>query len=95
MKPICVLCQRFFRMVKAGYYFTEMMPKSGRPLPGTQQPDRWTPYKIWSGDLYECQGCKAQIVSGVGGGPISEHYQANFTDVSKNLKADQLKVNDC
>ena len=95
MKPICVPCQRFFRMKKTGFYFTEMMPRSGSPEPGTAEPEHWTPYKVWSGDLWECPGCHAVIVSGTGREPIAEHYRADFSDISERLNASQLHVNDC
>jgi hypothetical protein len=95
LKPICVKDQRFYRMKKSGYYFTEMMPKSGNPLPGTLEPENWQPYKIWAGDLWECPDCGAETIVGTGRGPISEHYFDDFNDVVSCLSADQLKVNDC
>ncbi len=96
MKPICVPCQRFFRCKQNGFYFIEAMPNGVRnPEPGTSEPEHWTPYKIWVGDRWECEGCGAVIVSGVGHGPIAEHYQEGFTDRIARLRADQLQVNDC
>lgn len=97
MKPICVPCQRFFRAKKNGYYFIEGMPKPGvrNPEPGTVDPAHWAPYKVWVGDLWECQGCGATIVSGVGHGPLVEHYQDGFADTVARTHADQLQVNDC
>lgn len=97
LKPICVPCQRFFRMKTQGYMFLEGMPKSseGRPLPGTQEPEKWTPYKLWAGDLWECEGCGAQIVSGTGQSRVAEHYEADFMRLVNVYKADQLQVNDC
>ena len=99
MKPVCVPCQRFYRMKRSGYYFIEGMPRPHLPgtraIPGTSNPDGWTPYKVWCGDLWECQGCGAQIISGVGNGPVSEHYQDDFKEHVRKLNADQLQVNDC
>lgn len=95
MKPICVPCHRFFRCKKIGYAFTEGMPKAGRPAPGTSEPENWQPYKVWGGDLYECQGCGAQVVVGVAREPIAEHYEANFKETQLKLGANQLQVNDC
>ena len=95
-KPICVPCQRFFRMKKAGFYFTEGYPVGpGRAEPGTSEPDKWKPYKIWSGDLWECQGCGAQIVSGFGLEPLSIHHEERFEMISRKIGADQFQVNDC
>jgi len=94
MKPICVPCQRFFRVKHNGYYFIEAMPKgdSRDPLPGTVDAASWEPYKLWVGDLWACEGCGAQIVSGVASRPIAEHYQPEFAD---KICLSQLQVNDC
>ena len=95
MKPICVPCQRFFRAKQNGFYFIEGMPSVNKALPGTLEPEKWKPYKVWVGDLWECEGCGATIVSGVGRGPLSEHYQDDFAACVKRTNASQLQVNDC
>lgn len=98
MKPICVPCQRFFRPKKTGFQFIEGMPKPGMVEPlrrGTEKPEEWEPYKIWSGDLWECRGCGAQIVSGFGASPLFEHYQDNFKEHVRRLGKEALQVNDC
>jgi len=97
MKPICVPCQRFFRCAKNGYYFIEAMPAGtkDRPIPGTTEPEHWTPYKIWVGDHWHCDGCGTEIISGVARGRVAEHYQPDFADKVARLHADQLQVNDC
>ena len=71
------------------------MPKANTALPGTQTPEQWTPYKVWVGDLWECQGCGARIVSGFGREPLVEHYQDGFADTIARTNATQLQVNDC
>lgn len=99
MKPICVPCQRFLKMKKAGYYFIEGMPV-GRPdsiehpRPGKVDADQWIPYKLWAGDLWECPECKAQIIHGTGKGPIAEHYQEDFKAKVGRYGA-EYQVNDC
>ena len=96
MKPICVPCQQFFRVEENGFSFIEAMPIGpGRAAPGTVEPDKWTPYKIWSGDKWKCHGCGAVIVVGCGSLPIAEHYQEGFEKKRQSLGADQLQVNDC
>lgn len=96
LKPICVPCQRFFRMRKSGFYFTEGMPVGPeRPASGTAEPEKWKPYKVWSGDRWECEGCGATIISGTGARPVSEHYMEDFETVRAGLNAAQLQVNDC
>lgn len=95
MKPICVPCQRFYRPKKNGFAFIEAMPKTNdRPPPGTAAPDQWEPYKLWMGDLWECQGCGHQLVSGVGFNRIAEHYEPDFAEAVKAY-APTLTVNDC
>lgn len=97
MKPICVPCQRFFRPKKNGYFFVEGMPIGGthRPPPGKEAADLWKPYKLWVGDLWECLGCGANIVVGVGGGPLAEHFEFDFAAKVEKSGAGQLQVNDC
>jgi len=95
MKPICVPCQRFYRPKKTGYYFIEGMPTHNGAEPGLLEPQSWKPYKLWVGDLWECQGCGSNIVVGTGYNPISEHYLPNFADQVQKLNAGQLQVNDC
>jgi hypothetical protein len=97
LKPICVPCQRFFRCVKNGFYFTEGMPADGvrLALPGLAEPDKWQPYKVWSGDKWRCEGCGAEIVSGTGREPIRVQHQSDFTETAHKLGADQYQVNDC
>jgi hypothetical protein len=94
MKPICVKCKRFYRAKKNGYYFIEAMPLENQAEPGTSDEASWTPYKLWSGDLWECQGCGHQLVSGVGSGPIAEHYQKGFPDAVQRY-GPELQINDC
>ena len=95
LKPICVTCQRFFRMEKCGFYFIEGMPKTDSPQPGKAEPESWKPYKLWVGDMWKCQGCGAEIIVGTGRSRIAEHYEADFEKKVKALGASQLQVNDC
>jgi hypothetical protein len=95
VKPVCVPCQRFFRPKTNGFYFTEAMPIGNDAEPGTVAPEKWTPYKTWVGDLWECQDCGAQVVVGVPSSPINEHYKPDFQEQRIALRADQLIVNDC
>jgi hypothetical protein len=95
LKPICVHCHRFFRQVKSGLYFVEGMPAgNGSAPPGLAEPDKWKPYKLWAGDKWQCEGCGAVIISGVGVSPIAEHFEDNFDVLRQALRAD-FQVNDC
>jgi hypothetical protein len=96
MKPICVPCARFYRPKKNGFYFLEGMPKGdARPQSGTAEPEKWKPYKLWVGDLWECQGCGATLISGVAGSPLAEHHQPDFITKTTNCNGWQFQVNDC
>lgn len=95
MKPVCVPCQRFFRCIKTGFYFTEGMPKGASAEPGTSEPEKWQPYKLWSGDKFKCEGCGAEIISGFGQNPIRLQHEPDFKATAESLKADQYQVNDC
>jgi hypothetical protein len=95
VKPVCHPCQRFFRMKKSGYYFTEGMPIGERVPAGRVAADKWKPYKIWSGDLWECPECHATIISGFGFEPLGIQHQPEFAALRKQVGADQFQVNDC
>lgn len=95
-KPVCVPCQRFFRPEKNGFYLTEGMPVGpNRPEPGTTEPEKWKPYKIWVGDKWRCHGCGTEIIVGYGASPIRIHHESDFEETRKALDADQFQVNDC
>lgn len=97
LKPICFPCQRFFRMKQAGFYFTEGMPVAGcgRPQPGTAAPQDWQPYKVWSGDLWECEGCGAKIIAGTGMSPVTVQHEKDFNEKRHYTRAYEYQVNDC
>lgn len=95
MRPICISCQRFFKPKKNGFYFTEGMERVSGALSGTQEPENWKPYKIWSGDLWQCPGCGSEIIVGTGANALAHHWEDDFKTMTKNLNADQFQVNDC
>jgi hypothetical protein len=37
-----------------------------------------TPYQIWQGDKWKCEGCGQETVAGYGRKPISEHHSEDF-----------------
>ena len=73
MKPACVKCQRFYRVKKNGFKFVEGMPIGSNVPPGTQAPEMWSPYKLWACDLWRCDGCGHELLSGYAQRPIAEH----------------------
>lgn len=101
VKPVCVACRCFYRAEHNGHFFTEMKPDNnpGRIYPedyrGNKMPEVWTPYKLWVGDLWKCPECEHEIVVGVIGGPVAEHYQPDFKEKVARYGGGQLQVNDC
>lgn len=100
MKPICVKCQRFYKIVKSGLAFIEGMPIGEKVKAGTAEPEKWKPYKLWMGDLWECPDCHAQTISGVGINRVAEHYEPDFEQKAKQAAAMNphgklFQVNDC
>ena len=95
LKPICVPCQRFYRCKENGVFFVENMPKENGAPPGKLYPELWTPYKIWSGDKWRCEGCGSEIISGVGRNPIAYQHQKDFAAKIESFGAAQFQVNDC
>ena len=94
MKPICVKCQRFYRPKKNGVWFIEAMPKVRCATPGNSTPEDWGPYKLWRGDLWQCQGCGHEAISGVAREPAREHYMPDFQEVVKEANP-MVTINDC
>lgn len=96
VKPVCVPCQRFFRPKRNGQALLEGMPHGpGSGEPGTSSPESWLPYKLWIGDLWECPGCGAQIVVGIIGDRLAEHYETDFKKYLEMYASTLVKVNDC
>lgn len=96
LKPICVSCQRFFRPRKTGIYFLEGMPAGGQTnvLPGKAESEKWKPYKLWAGDLWECEGCGHAILVGFGRAPIATQHEGDFEKTVVSFGAN-FQVNDC
>lgn len=95
MKPVCVPCQRFYRPKKTGFWFIEGMPEGNDVQPGVGESEKWKPYKIWQGDLWECEGCNARIISGVAQQPLRIQHHSDFEQMAQQLNAHQFQVNDC
>ena len=74
MRPICATCRLFYKPRLNGYIFCEMVPETFKGK------TTYKPYRIWSGDLWECTRCKNQLISGFGKEPISEHFDEDFQD---------------
>lgn len=102
MKPVCVPCRRFYRPEKNGIHFIEGMPVVYGALPGLVDDEKWKPYKLWCGDLWKCEGCGAEIISGVARQPRGVQHEPDFAETVKQVDDFQrhrvgpmIKINDC
>lgn len=112
VKPVCVPCGIFFHPEKNGFVFEEGKPDGCEPVrwKGKNPPDKsymgqkpfepentsWSSYKLWVGDKWKCRGCGAEIVVGVIGERLIEHYQPDYEKVREQLGGDSiLFVHDC
>jgi hypothetical protein len=60
------------RPKKNSFEFVELARMSGKS-------EEQTPYKLWSGDLWECQDCGIEIIyTDHRQSPIAEHYEGTF-----------------
>ena len=92
-KPACLKCQRFYRPKKNGFFWLEAAPiDPDRAVPGTEHPEQWRPYKIWNSDLWECEGCGHQLISGHGYNPVAIQHEPKFADWLQEVKG---TINDC
>lgn len=73
-RPICVKCQTELRPLENGIAVIDMAWQSPKPA------------AVIQADLYECPGCKAQIVSGFAEQPLAEHYQDKFEPRLRNAR---------
>jgi hypothetical protein len=72
---VCVQCNRQMRPKKNGFEFLEMA-KMGQGYGSNP-----VPYRLWSGDLWECQDCGQEIVyTNPRQMPIAEHFQDGFAE---------------
>jgi hypothetical protein len=93
-KPACLKCQRFYRPKHNGIFVEERMPSFSGAAAGTSQPNSWEPYKLWCADLWECEGCGHQLVSGYAREPVAEHYQQDYNSIVMKL-GPIGHINDC
>jgi len=73
MKPICIKCEREYKM-EDHCYVAEMFRKNKEI------------YKIWSADLWSCPVCGHKIVSGFADKPGMEHWNGDCEAEIERLK---------
>lgn len=72
MRPVCVKCQ------------CEMHPKQNDIGVLTMANNQ--PYQLWSADLWACQGCGVEIISGFGQRALIEYWKYNFVKYLDSYK---------
>lgn len=82
----CVNCRKYFHIKKNGVFVEEGMPVN---RDGTE----WAPYKLWNGDLYECEGC-GTLLHIPAREPLAEHYQADYAE-QVNRHQPIARIDDC
>jgi hypothetical protein len=94
-KPVCVKCQRFFRMTRSGKTVLEQMPANGSAPPGASCPEAWRPYKLWKADLWTCPSCGFELASGFGARAFHERHKEGFAADLEKARPSMITVNDC
>ena len=65
-------CGRFMR-VKRNSVTVEELLETGEP------------YKLWDADLYVCDDCGAEVITGFGRAPLAEHWQPDYFELRDRL----------
>ena len=66
-------CGRFMRCKKNGVTVEELT-EAGEG------------YKLWDADMFECQECGVEIITGFARYPLAEHYQTDYAAQRERLK---------
>ncbi len=75
-QPVCVACLKFMRCERNDVTVEETM----------QPPDPAQPhvsYRLWQADLWKCEDCGHQVITGFGRGPSSEMHQQTHDENRK------------
>jgi hypothetical protein len=73
MRPVCVPCKAEYWCIKNEA--TVEQTAGGRP------------YKLWSGDLWQCPGCDHKLVIGFASRPLAESHQ---TDLYESYRSEVI-----
>ena len=58
-------CGRIMAVIKNSVTVEELLPDGG-------------PYKLWDADLYACEECGVEVITGFAQLPFAEHYQPTY-----------------
>jgi len=75
LRPICVKCQKEYKVKKQGV-ITELMTTFSGKL---------TSFELYDSDLWECPVCGHQIIGGFGQLPFAQHFEENYQKILKKV----------
>lgn len=76
---VCVKCQRMMKVKKVGEYFVEVVKGPLRK--------EGTAYKLWSGDVWECQECGNKVIlTNERQHPVMESWEEYFAERISEVK---------
>jgi len=75
IRPICVKCQKEYKVEKQGVTTELMTTFSGKPAS----------FKLYDSDLWECPVCGHQIIGGFGQRPFAQHFEENYEEILKKV----------
>lgn len=87
----CPKCRLFLHVKQNGVCVEEGFPV--KPAEG-DKPAEWAGYKLWEADLWECEGCGFQLVTGFAKLPIAEHYQPTY-QACRARHRPMVRIDDC
>ncbi len=65
-RPVCVKCSCEMRPEQNGFGVLDFR-------------ENGEPYELWAADKWKCPKCGIEVVGGFGNGPVSAHYEADFS----------------
>lgn len=69
---VCVKDGAFLKIKQSGVAFEELAQL------GDSADRDWYPYKLWLADLYACERCGVEVITGTGRQPVAEHFQIGY-----------------
>ena len=75
IRPICVKCQKEYKVEKQGVTTELMTTFSSKPAS----------LELYDSDLWECPMCGHQIIGGFGQRPFAQHFEENYQEVLKEV----------
>ena len=88
-RPICVPCGLFYRPKRNDITWEE-----GLPVKNAEGVESWEPYKLWDADLWRCEECGHEMVTGHGARAIYTHHEEGYSEY-RAQRPPVVRVDDC